>query len=287
MARRTHLTQIRSLNVSEDYEAIHRLTVTREFPFDVTLTWQLAFYRVYGIPRIAELLHHTGHITGHALSRAEDTGLMIYEMVEHGLDHPRARTVLSMMNRMHRRWDIANDDYLYVLGTFILVPMRWLQRYGWRKPSPQELDAAHRFWREVGRRMNITGVPDSYADYERWFDAYERAHFRFTAANAELYAASRQLLADRFPAWMAPLVRRAGDTLLDAPLRAALGVPQPPWLLRAAVHLALRSRATVVRWLPERRDSIFTPGGVTLSRPHGYQLDELGVREHLQRNTSD
>jgi hypothetical protein len=39
--------------------------------------------------------------------------------------------------------------------------------------------------------------------------------------------------------------------------------------------------------MPERRDSIFTPGGVTLSRPNGYQLDDLGIREHSQRDTSN
>ena len=36
------------------------------------------------------------------------------------------------MNRMHGRYAISNDDYLYVLSTFVLVPIRWNHAYGWR-----------------------------------------------------------------------------------------------------------------------------------------------------------
>jgi hypothetical protein len=59
------------------------------------------------------------------------------------------------MNQLHRRWNIDNEDFLYVLSTFVFEPTRWHQQYGWRTPSEIEKRANFYFWREVGRRMNI------------------------------------------------------------------------------------------------------------------------------------
>ncbi len=36
------------------------------------------------------------------------------------------------MNRIHGRFEIANDDYLYVLSTMVFEPIRWNARFGWR-----------------------------------------------------------------------------------------------------------------------------------------------------------
>jgi len=36
------------------------------------------------------------------------------------------------MNQLHGRFDIANEDFLYVLSTFIFEPIRWNTRFGWR-----------------------------------------------------------------------------------------------------------------------------------------------------------
>ena len=33
---------------------------------------------------------------------------------------------------MHRSYDISDDDLRYVLATFVVTPIRWLDAYGWR-----------------------------------------------------------------------------------------------------------------------------------------------------------
>lgn len=44
------------------------------------------------------------------------------------------------MNQMHGSYDISNEDMLYVLATFVVTPVRWLDEYGWRKMTDNEID---------------------------------------------------------------------------------------------------------------------------------------------------
>lgn len=278
--RLVHLARIRELDPVQDYAEIYRLTTLYEFTFDVSIALQLAFYRTYAVPSISALLAHTGHIEHDPVKRAEDTGLLIFEMIEHGFDHPRARTALRVTNGAHRPWTISNEDYLYVLGTFMFVPFRWLDRYGWRRPVAAERVAAYHFYRELGLRMGIRDIPGSWEKYEHWFDTYEREHFAHTPANTRLLRASQQLIADRFPPRARGLGRLLGLALLDLiedePLRRALGVPRTPWVLRGTVKLGFRLRAVVQRFLKPRTSSSFTPGGQMKAYPDGYQLSDLG-----------
>src|SRR5256885_9828810 len=113
--------------------------------------------------------------------------------MEHGYDSERGRGALLRMNQQHGRFAIANEDFLYVLSTFIYEPIRWNARFGWRLMCEQERLAMFHFWRQVGRRMNIKDIPDNYAAFERFNIEYERAHFRYTDANHRVGAATREL----------------------------------------------------------------------------------------------
>ena len=48
--------------------------------------------------------------------------------------------------------------------------IRWIQKQAWRQPTAAELAAASRFFTELGTRMNITGMPATYAEAEDFFD---------------------------------------------------------------------------------------------------------------------
>ena len=95
------------------------------------------------------------------------------------------------MNRIHGRFAIANEDFLYVLSTFVFEPIRWNARFGWRPLTEEEKLATFHFWREVGRRMAIKEIPESYDEFERYNEDYERRHFRRTEQAAARRAAPR------------------------------------------------------------------------------------------------
>ena len=165
----------------------------------------------------------------------------------------RGRRALLRINQQHGRFDIPNDDFLYVLSTFLFEPIRWNARFGWRPLCDQERLGYFHFWRQVGWRMGIRDIPPDLAAFERFNRDYERRQFRFTEANRRVGTATRELFVSWFPWAPASLVRSAIHALLDDPLREAFGFPRPSGFLRWLVPAALRLRAGLLRFLPARR----------------------------------
>jgi uncharacterized protein (DUF2236 family) len=273
------LQQIELLDVECDFEAIYRLTVMRDLAWESRFGWNLAFYRPFAVPRMAALLTHTGQLQNQTLKRAHDTGLMMYELFEHGLDHPRSREVIRRLNRMHQRWEIEPDDYRYILTTFAVVPTRFTARYGWRPLTEVEHDATFRFYRALGERMAITTIPDSYPAMATYLDDYEAREVRHSLDGERLAALTLPFLATRVPG---PLKSRAGEiagTFLDPRLREALGLPTPRRSTVLLLHSALAARRVSVRRKSPTEGSWFTPGMAGAAHPEGYKLSDLGPPE--------
>src|SRR5919112_21086 len=79
----------------------------------------LALFRTFASPRIGALLHKTGEFEARAQKRYDDTDLIVSEIVEHGPDSERGARAIARMNAIHARFAIANEDFLYVLSTFV------------------------------------------------------------------------------------------------------------------------------------------------------------------------
>ena len=58
---------------------------------------------------------------------------------------------LERMNFIHSHYQISNRDYLYVLAVFIVEPIVWIRKYGWRNPHPKEELAAYLRWKHIGK----------------------------------------------------------------------------------------------------------------------------------------
>ncbi|GAA1401859.1 oxygenase MpaB family protein [Catellatospora coxensis] len=269
------MSRLQHLDPAVDHHAIYRHLALREFAADVRIGLNLAFYRTFAVPAAARLLLDTGEMTERSTKRTDDTGLMMYEVIAHGPHHPRSRQVISALNRIHRVYDITADEYRYTLGTFIFIPTRWIDRYGPRRLTTAERTATWHFWIEVGKLMNIRDVPATWAEFERWFNAYERDNFAYDEAATRLMDATRDVLASRFPKVLRRWAGAAGDALLDDDVRRALGVPKPNPVIRAAVHGLLRAGAVKRRLRPATRD-VFTPGQPSRNYPGGYTIEQLG-----------
>ena len=227
MARFSVLRQIQSLDPERDHQRIVFLSKSYDFAFDTTRALEFALYRTYCVPSISALLDRTGEFRLRPQKRYDDTDLIVSTLMEWGYDSEQGRAALRRMNQIHGRFEIANDDLLYVLSTFVFEPIRWNARFGWRPLCDQERQAYFLFWREVGRRMNIREIPATYEAFERFNVDYERVHFRFSETNQRVGAATRDLFLGWFPGPLRPMIRPAiyammGDTLIDA-----FGFPRP------------------------------------------------------------
>ncbi|MFF0645216.1 oxygenase MpaB family protein [Streptomyces tendae] len=258
---------------------IYRLSSAYEFPWDFARALELALYRTYAVPSIGRLLAETAEFTDRPQRRYDDTALLLDAVVEHGFDSEQGRTAIRRINRMHRSYDITNDDMRYVLCTFVVIPARWIDTYGWRRMSRHEKVASVVHYRTLGRHMGIKDIPGSFEEFEACLDAYEEAHFAWDEGGRRVSDATLDLMASWYPRPLAPLLRAGTLALLDDPLLRAFGYAPPGSATRAAVRRAVRLRGRVVRLLPPRR----APHHARQNReikgyPNGYRLADLGTR---------
>jgi hypothetical protein len=271
-----YLREIRRLDPVADHSRIVYLDVCFEFPWDTTRALELALFRTFAVPSIAALLDSTGEFGRAAQKRYDDTDLILSTIVEAGYDSDEGTRAIRQMNRIHGRFGITNDDFLYVLSSFVFEPIRWNARFGWRPLIETEKLATFEFWRQVGRRMAIKGIPEDYDEFERFNEEYERREFRPTPAARRVGAATR----DMFLAWFPGVPRRLGaptiHALMDDSLLEAFGFPKPSRAVRAAVEGALRGRARAVALLPPRRRPRLRVKRRTRTYGRAWHLEQLG-----------
>jgi hypothetical protein len=277
MPRPRALDQILRLDPERDHQRICFLSACIEFPWDTSRSLELALFRTYGVPCMTKLLVSTGEFVRHAQKRYDDTVLILAELLESGYDSERGRAAQRIMNRLHGLYPIRNEDFLYVLSTFVYEPIRWNARFGWRPLTQQEKLASFHFWRVVGQRMNIREIPETFEALERYNVEYEWRELRYAESNRVIADATKALFASWFPAPLGPLVDAAINALLDEPVLDAFGYPHPSPTMRRCVEGALRLRARMVSRLPHRCRPQLLTATRHRSYPHGYRVDQLGA----------
>ncbi|MEU6511859.1 oxygenase MpaB family protein [Streptomyces sp. NPDC046942] len=279
MKRFERLGRIRRLDPVADAVEIYRLSTAFEFPWDYTRALELALYRTYAVPSIGRLLAETAELTERTQKRYDDTVLLLDTIVEHGFAAEEGRTAIRRINQMHRSYDISDDDMRYVLSTFVVVPRRWIDAYGWRRLSRHEIVAATEYYRTLGRHMGIPGIPGTYEEFEALLDAYERDHFGWDEQSRQVSDATLDLMASWYPRPLAPVLRTATLALLDEPLLHAFRYTPPGAATTALVRRAVRTRGRLVRLLPPRRAPHFARQNREIKGyPNGYRVDGLGTR---------
>jgi len=276
--RYERLEQIRRMDPEKEASEIYRLTSAYEFPWDFTRALELALYRTYAVPSIGRLLAETAELTDRTQKRYDDTALLLDAIVEHGFDGEEGRTAIRRINQMHRSYDISNEDMRYVLCTFVVMPKRWIEAYGWRRLSRHEIVASTAHYRTLGQHMGIKDIPETYEEFEACLDSYEEAHFGWDVGARRVSDATLELMASWYPRPLAHLLRTSTLALLDEPLLRAFRYELPGAVTRALVRRAVRARGRLVRLMPPRRAPHFARQNWEIKGyPDGYRVAELGT----------
>ncbi|MDX2395214.1 DUF2236 domain-containing protein [Streptomyces sp. DK15] len=266
--------QILTLDPERDHLAIYRISSGKEFPFDYLRGMEIALLRTFSIPSIAELLDATGEFACAGQRRYDDTFLLMGALVRFGCDSEEGRTALRTINRAHSWYRIGNDDMLYTLAAFVLEPVRWIDRFGWRSLTDHERHAAFHLYREIGRRLGIKGLPDGYEELVSFYEAHEHRHQRSTAAGTRVSRAALDVMASWFPRYVHPIARATALAVLSPPACSALGQPVPPAALTRLATAALALRARWLRHLCRPRDVSLLQ---VLPQVRTYTLDAPGT----------
>lgn len=103
--------------------------------FDETFGWEvhwaleLAIFHTFAVPGVSKILDQTGEFTHRGQKRYDDTVVLLREKGREGPASLQGRAAIRM-NWIHRPYHISNNDLVYVLATFIVIPVRWIGRYG-------------------------------------------------------------------------------------------------------------------------------------------------------------
>ncbi|MGE5146587.1 MAG: oxygenase MpaB family protein [Candidatus Eiseniibacteriota bacterium] len=267
-----------SLPSPERCQAIAYRLACFDFPWDVTRALELALFRTFASPSIAGTLRATGEFEARPQRRYDDTDLIVSMIIEHGFDSEIGGRAIARMNALHGRFRISNEDFLFVLSTFVFDPLAWLDRFGWRRLTDEERLGWFGFWREVGRRMAIRDIPDDIDAFQRFSRDYEARRFRRTEPGQAVASATRDMFARWFPRPLAPLVRLSINGLLDARTRDAFGFAAPG-PLGHLVGPAMAARALALRLLPKRRRPRLRTQMKHRSYPSGWRVETLGPPE--------
>jgi hypothetical protein len=269
--------EISGLDPERDQERIVFLLSYQLFQWDVERSLEFALLNTYAIPSISGLLARTGEFTRRARKRYDDTELLLAEIGENGFDSERAAAALSRINDMHGRFRIANDDYLYVLSTFVFNPIDWMARY--RRPfTAVEQQGWLRYYQELGRRMGISDIPETLEAFRAFRDWFEAERMVYADSNREVSTVTIDLvLAMYVPRLLFGLGRPVAMALCSDRLVDAIGRKRPPRWLRAMVDGAMQLRRIVLGLLPEPKRLKRITQRRNPTYPDGYEISGLGV----------
>lgn len=268
--------EIKGLDPVTDHCRIVYLTAGYEFPWDSVRSLEVALMRTFCSPSVSTLLHRTGEFRRHGQKRYDDTALLVAEFMQHGYDSEAGKRAINHMNRIHGVYTIANEDFLFVLSTFIFLPIEWMERYGWRKLMENEKQALFYFFREVGLRMKLHDIPDSLDAFGQFVRDYENRHFVYAETNKQVGNATVNIVKGWMPFFAKPFVLPVMKCLLDEKMLNALGYSKPPRWLKALVLFSMKLRALALRKITFKKYPSFVTTETNRTYPKGYVIEELG-----------
>ncbi|KAL4916852.1 hypothetical protein BDW62DRAFT_218449 [Aspergillus aurantiobrunneus] len=239
---------------------------THEFPLSYALSTQLALLKSYAIPSGTALLCSTRRLTSPraVAKRSEDTAIFITEFLTSNIDSERGRKALAKMNWIHRLYGnrITNDEMIHTLALFVLEPLRWIDRFEWRRLLEVERVAVFVYWREIAMRMGMVGVPATIDGLVSWKAEFEKTQMYFAESNVACVDATVRLFVTHWPAWARGFGKTVVASLVEERVRPVLGMEEPPKWVVGLAEGVLDVRAWVVRVLMVPRLRPLSVGGV-------------------------
>lgn len=162
--------------------------------------------------------------------RYADTTVLVGEFLVNDLDSERACVAINRMNWIHSRYGnrIQMDQMVYTLCLLICEALHWIDKYDWRRTTALEKHASWVFWYEVGKRMGLTDVPQSFEECAAYIETFEAREMGGSDDNALIAQGVFTLYASTFPSFLAPTVRAVLVAFMDSRLSSAFKLSSRP-----------------------------------------------------------
>ncbi|ERF70619.1 hypothetical protein EPUS_02485 [Endocarpon pusillum Z07020] len=238
-----------------------------EFPTMFEKGIQFALFRTYGIPTISSLLVKTTQLstTKNAGKRYADTVVLLAEIFGNKPTSERAIDSFGRMNYLHGVYrdagQILDDDMLYTLALFAIEPIKWVERYDWRKFSDLEKCAMGTFMKSMGDAMLIDygNLPSAERGFRdgihwleeiwQWAEEYEIKHMVPNEKNHQTANETTALLLITIPDALKPMGKHAVSAMMDD------RYPRPPPIYFRVLDVVLALRKYFMKYIALPRPS--------------------------------
>lgn len=170
--------------------------------------------------------------------RYADTTVLVAEIFGNEPTSERVIDSFGRLNYLHGVYrdsgQILDDDMLYTLALFALEPIKWIERYDWRKLSDFEKCAMGTFMKSMGDAMlidygNLPSAKHGFRDgiqwleeISQWVEKYEIEHMVPDENNHQTANETTALLLFTLPNALKSVGRHAVSALMDDRLRNAM-----------------------------------------------------------------
>jgi len=236
----------------EEAHSIHTNFAYRDFPFLSTKALEFGLFKTYGIPSIAVILSKTGELKDRVAKRYDDTDLLVREFSEHNpKTSRRGSEAIKQVNYIHSHYKISNRDYLYVLSIFIVEPIIWAERFGYRSPHEKEKAAAYLSWKYIAEEMGIKNIFQSYEEAYVYMIDYEQKFMKPSEYSPPIAKALLNLMFDKIPFKFTHkhLLHPFVHALCPSILRTSMGFPDVTRIFICFVESLLHIHSFIVRHL--------------------------------------
>ncbi|KAF2764538.1 hypothetical protein EJ03DRAFT_339718 [Teratosphaeria nubilosa] len=161
----------------EQAQEVERNIAEWEFPRLFQFGWLSDFFRTSTDPGVSHAINASGHFINEDKriehQRMQATVYLIGALPAYPLKSKNSGLVISRINEHHHRYGIKinSDDILYLVIHFGVAPIPWINKFGYPKLEPFEEHAIWRLWREIGVRMGVRYMPQTYEQACEWLKA--------------------------------------------------------------------------------------------------------------------
>jgi hypothetical protein len=279
--------EIKNLDGEKDHCRIIQLLVCYEFPWDLARALEIALFRTYASPRISALLDKTGEFKRYGQKRYDDTGVLIGEFLQNGYDSERGKRAIAQMNKIHSKYPIKNEDYIFVLSTFVLDPLNWLEKFGWRDLLENEKQAFFHFFYQVGLRMGLENIPQNLLALQAFSQAYQAENFVFVESNQNVADATVKIVENWYPKILRPFIKPIVSAMIDENMRKAFGYKKPSSFLRWILPKLLQLRKPFIRYINLEKSPTLLENSLNRTYPQGYTIEEISPQSLTKSIKSD
>ena len=182
--RYARLRRIEELDLKNDHVEIAQLFLADFRSVFIGFSYA-GFMTTFAAPRMSRILHSTGQITKKFEKRAVDTAIFASELVQNGFGTPKGREIAKAVSAMHARYDIDQEDFIFIACDSAVFAVEMAERFGWRAVTDKERNAVGMFF---GRQARAFGgrqpVPKTYAEMRAFLDNCYNTQLWFEPQNA-------------------------------------------------------------------------------------------------------